>query len=54
MIGNREAFQQAMERVFAWDFDAILPCHGNFVASGGKAKLREQLRTALACTPFKK
>jgi hypothetical protein len=26
-----------------WQWDAILPCHGTFIASGGKQALRQHL-----------
>lgn len=47
MIKDREAFKQTMDRIFSWDFDSILPCHGNVVMTGGKARLRQSLGTAL-------
>ena len=40
-------FEQTMERIFSWDFEAILPCHGSYVPTGGKARLRELLGSAL-------
>ena len=47
MIKDRDAFKQTMDRIFSWDFDAILPCHGSFVPTGGKARLRQSLGSAL-------
>ena len=47
MIKDKEAFKQTMDRIFSWDFDAILPCHGSYVPTGGKARLRQLLGTAL-------
>ena len=47
MIKDKEAFKQTMDRIFSWDFDAILPCHGSFVPTGGKARLRQLLGSAL-------
>jgi hypothetical protein len=33
-----------MDRILGiWDFDAILPCHGDFVPRDGKAVLRRHL-----------
>ena len=38
-------YDEAMRRIFEeWDFDAILPCHGDFVPSNGKEVLRQHLR----------
>ena len=37
-------FQQAMDQVFAsWQFDGIIPCHGDVVYSRGQAMLRSQV-----------
>lgn len=34
-----------MQRIFEeWDFDAILPCHGDFVSKNGKEVLRKHLK----------
>jgi glyoxylase-like metal-dependent hydrolase (beta-lactamase superfamily II) len=43
-IRDRRAARASIERILDWDFDRILPGHGNMVASGGK----ERLRTAFA------
>jgi len=44
MIKDREAQRAAMRVLFEeWEWDAILPCHGSFIASGGKALLRKHL-----------
>lgn len=39
-----EKYLAAMHRIFdEWEWDAILPCHGTFIASGGKQQLRKHL-----------
>lgn len=38
-------YDEATRRIFKeWDFDAILPCHGDFVPSNGKEILRRHLK----------
>ena len=39
--GGYDAAMQTLLR--DWDWDAILPCHGDAVASGGKGLLRRHL-----------
>jgi len=34
--GNRPSFNKSIERISAWDFDKIVPCHGDVIESGGK------------------
>ena len=37
-------FAEALGRIFKqWDFDSILPCHGDYVAQNGKKILQEHL-----------
>lgn len=39
------AFQVATKRLMSeLQWDSILPCHGNYIPSGGKETLREHLR----------
>lgn len=40
-IRDREAARHSVERVLEWDFDRILPGHGEIVETGGKAKFNE-------------
>jgi hypothetical protein len=47
MIKDKKKFEQTMARIFSWDFKAILPCHGSYVPTDGKARLRQLLGTAL-------
>ncbi|KAL1837419.1 hypothetical protein VTJ49DRAFT_3790 [Mycothermus thermophilus] len=34
--GNRTAFNESVARIAQWDFDTIIPCHGETVVGGGK------------------
>ena len=43
MVHDPTAFRTAIEAVLAWPFDAMLPCHGTFVARGAKSALRRHL-----------
>jgi hypothetical protein len=40
-IGDREAARRSLARILEWDFDRILPGHGETVPSNGRAALRE-------------
>jgi Domain of unknown function (DUF4336) len=42
-IRDRAAARRSVERILEWDFDRILPGHGEIVETGGKAKLKEDL-----------
>jgi len=35
---DRAAFGESARRVSGWDFDRIVPCHGDVIETGGKAK----------------
>ncbi|KAL2161322.1 hypothetical protein VTH06DRAFT_8543 [Thermothelomyces fergusii] len=35
--GDRAAFNESVARIASWDFDSIVPCHGETVVGGGKA-----------------
>ncbi len=39
-IRDREAARHAVERILEWDFDRILPGHGEVVETGGKDKFK--------------
>jgi glyoxylase-like metal-dependent hydrolase (beta-lactamase superfamily II) len=39
-IRDREAARHSVERVLEWDFDRILPGHGEIVETGGKDKFK--------------
>lgn len=34
--GNRSAFNSSVSRIDGWDFDRIVPCHGDVIETGGK------------------
>jgi hypothetical protein len=40
-IRDRAAFRESLDTVLAWDFDRVIVGHGENIASGGRAVLRE-------------
>ncbi|OTB01802.1 hypothetical protein M426DRAFT_323161 [Hypoxylon sp. CI-4A] len=38
---DRAGFNKSVERIASWDFDSIIPCHGETVVGGGKALFRK-------------
>jgi hypothetical protein len=40
-VRDREAARRSMERILGWDFDRIVPGHGELVDTGGRAALRD-------------
>lgn len=34
--GDRQDFNQSARKIASWDFDRIIPCHGDVIESGGK------------------
>lgn len=40
-IRDREAASASVERILEWDFDRIIPGHGETVETGGREKLRD-------------
>ena len=34
--GDRKEFNESMRRINGWDFDRIIPCHGDVIETGGK------------------
>jgi hypothetical protein len=34
--GNRSSFNKSIARINGWDFDRIVPCHGDVIETGGK------------------
>ncbi|KAI1379017.1 hypothetical protein F4677DRAFT_355594 [Hypoxylon crocopeplum] len=38
---DRAGFNESVRRIDAWDFDTIVPCHGETVVGGGKALWRK-------------
>lgn len=45
-VADKEAFRRSLEEVMAWDFDRIIPGHGEIIESGGKELLRRAMRDA--------
>jgi glyoxylase-like metal-dependent hydrolase (beta-lactamase superfamily II) len=39
-VSDRAVFQQSLEHVLKWDFDRIIPGHGDVVEHGGPAAIR--------------
>ncbi|KXJ93893.1 hypothetical protein Micbo1qcDRAFT_39786 [Microdochium bolleyi] len=35
--GNRDKYSESVRRIYNWDFDAVIPCHGETIDKGGKA-----------------
>ena len=35
---SRDKYNETAERVFRWDFDRVIPCHGDVIHSGGRAE----------------
>lgn len=35
---NRPSYNESVARIAAWDFDTLVPCHGDTVVGGAKAK----------------
>ena len=40
MIKDREAYRESMRRLFAQDWDMVVPCHGTIVTEDAKATLQ--------------
>ncbi|XXH02772.1 hypothetical protein Hte_009157 [Hypoxylon texense] len=39
--GDRAGFNESVRRIESWDFDTIIPCHGETVVGGGKELFRK-------------
>ena len=39
--GDRQGFNQSASKIASWDFDRIIPCHGDVIDSGGKGIFRK-------------
>lgn len=35
--GNRTGFNESVQRIDGWDFDIVIPCHGDSILEGGKS-----------------
>ncbi|KAI9367685.1 putative nuclear protein Qri2/Nse4 [Aspergillus egyptiacus] len=38
--GDRKAFTESIKRIDRWDFNRLIPCHGDVIESGGKGVYR--------------
>lgn len=39
--GDREGFNDSIRRIDAWDFDTVIPCHGDTIVGNGKEVFRK-------------
>ena len=39
--GDRKGFNDSVKKVDQWEFDRIIPCHGDVVETGGKSIFRK-------------
>ncbi|KAL1311095.1 hypothetical protein AAFC00_001302 [Neodothiora populina] len=46
--GDRAAFNKSIARIDAWDFDRLIPCHGEVIEQGGKGIFRKVFEWHLA------
>ncbi|KAL2003859.1 hypothetical protein VTN02DRAFT_1881 [Thermoascus thermophilus] len=37
---DRDAFRESMKRIDTWDFDRLIPCHGDVIETGAKSVFR--------------
>ncbi|KAK5120324.1 hypothetical protein LTR85_006263 [Meristemomyces frigidus] len=42
--GNRTAYNQSVSKIAKWDFDRIVPCHGDVIETGGKGIFERVMR----------
>ncbi|KAK6344388.1 hypothetical protein TWF696_008024 [Orbilia brochopaga] len=45
---NRQSFNESIKRVDGWNFDRIIPCHGDVIETGGKDAFRRLFAWHLA------
>ena len=45
---DRRSFAESVKRIDGWDFDRIIPCHGDVVETGGKGLFRKVMEWHLA------
>lgn len=38
--GDRKSFAESIARIYTWDFDCLIPCHGDVIESGAKDSFR--------------
>lgn len=46
--GDRQGFNKSIAKIDGWDFDRIIPCHGDVIESGGKGIFRKVMEWHLA------
>ncbi|MGV3532735.1 MAG: hypothetical protein ACO1QR_10230 [Chthoniobacteraceae bacterium] len=46
MIRDREAFTTSLREMMRWDFDRLIPAHGEIIARSGKEQLRAAMQRA--------
>lgn len=46
--GDRQGYNESVSRVAKWDFDRIIPCHGDVIESGGKGVFEKVMEWHLA------
>lgn len=47
---DRPAFNKSVARIAAWDFDRIIPCHGDVIETGGKGVFEKIMEWHLKAT----
>ena len=47
----RPSFDGSIQRIAKWDFDRIIPCHGDVIETGGKAVFNKVFAWHLPATP---
>ncbi|MGH7337976.1 MAG: DUF4336 domain-containing protein, partial [Myxococcota bacterium] len=40
LVSDRAAFRRSLEHILRWDFERIVPGHGDVLEQGGRAALR--------------
>ncbi len=45
-VKDKEAFQGSLATMMAWDFDRLIPGHGDVIDTGAKSRVAEALKTA--------
>lgn len=42
--GDRTGFNKSIAKINGWDFDRIVPCHGDVIESGGKGIFQKVMK----------
>jgi glyoxylase-like metal-dependent hydrolase (beta-lactamase superfamily II) len=45
---NRDAYNASLQRIDTWDFDILIPCHGDTIEGGAKDRFRSVMEWHLA------